>query len=164
MTEVGECAATDAVRNGSENTAEGALSAPQTVRSASTDDRSPGCRPPEGTIARRLYRGDCVLYRGGYVKDLSRLGRRLRDIVIVDNSPMSYALQPRNAVPCTSFIDDRSDTELYDIVKVLEQLAAVENVRRHMNPWQREWRRRVRRNAKLQQIEALRAQRAPQAQ
>ena len=115
-------------------------------------------------IARRLYRKDCSLYRGGYVKDLSRLGRRLRDIVIVDNAPMSYALQPRNAVPCTSFIDDKADRELYDILRVLEQLASVHNVRRHTDAWQREWRRRVRRNAKLQQQQQMLVQRQQQQQ
>ena len=32
------------------------------------------------------------------MKDLRRLGRELNQVVIIDNSPMSYMFQPENAV------------------------------------------------------------------
>ena len=32
------------------------------------------------------------------MQDLSRLGRELNQIVIIDNSPMSYMFHPQNAV------------------------------------------------------------------
>ncbi len=46
----------------------------------------------------RLFRESCVFHRGNYVKDLSRLGRELHKIIIVDNSPASYVFHPDNAV------------------------------------------------------------------
>lgn len=46
----------------------------------------------------RLFREACVLHNGSYVKDLNRLGRDLRRVIIVDNSPASYAFHPENAV------------------------------------------------------------------
>ncbi len=46
----------------------------------------------------RLFRESCVFHRGNYVKDLSRLGRELSKIIIVDNSPASYIFHPDNAV------------------------------------------------------------------
>ena len=46
----------------------------------------------------RLFRESCVFHRGNYVKDLSRLGRELHKIIIVDNSPASYIFHPDNAV------------------------------------------------------------------
>ena len=46
----------------------------------------------------RLFRESCVFHRGNYVKDLSRCGRELTKILIVDNSPASYIFHPENAV------------------------------------------------------------------
>jgi RNA polymerase II subunit A small phosphatase-like protein len=37
-----------------------------------------------------LYREDCTFWNGIFVKDLTRLGRRMEDIIIVDNSPAAY--------------------------------------------------------------------------
>ena len=49
-------------------------------------------------FACRLFRESCVFHRGNYVKDLSRLGRELHKIIIVDNSPASYVFHPDNTV------------------------------------------------------------------
>uniref|UniRef100_A0A674IHM8 Mitochondrial import inner membrane translocase subunit TIM50 n=1 Tax=Terrapene triunguis TaxID=2587831 RepID=A0A674IHM8_9SAUR len=51
-----------------------------------------------GAFRARLFRESCVFHRGNYVKDLSRLGRDLSRIIIVDNSPASYIFHPDNAV------------------------------------------------------------------
>ena len=39
---------------------------------------------PDGLIGFRLFRNSCCSVTGGYVKDLSRLGRDLKHVVIVD--------------------------------------------------------------------------------
>lgn len=54
-----------------------------------------------GVFRSRLFRESCVFYRGNYVKDLSRLGRDLNKVIIVDNSPASYIFHPDNAVSKT---------------------------------------------------------------
>lgn len=36
-------------------------------------------------------------------QDLSRLGRSLSDVAIVDNSPCSYVFHPSNAIPIESW-------------------------------------------------------------
>jgi RNA polymerase II subunit A small phosphatase-like protein len=64
-----------------------------------------------------------VYDRGNYVKDLSKLGRDLTRVVIVDNSPASYLYQPENAIPVSSWFDDRNDTLLKDIITDMEQVA-----------------------------------------
>ena len=51
-----------------------------------------------GVFRSRLFRESCVFHRGNYVKDLSRLGRELQKVVIIDNSPASYIFHPDNAV------------------------------------------------------------------
>lgn len=52
----------------------------------------------ESIFKSRLFREACSFYRGNYVKDLSRLGRDLGRVIIVDNSPASYIFHPDNAV------------------------------------------------------------------
>ncbi|XP_059246545.1 CTD small phosphatase-like protein isoform X3 [Mustela nigripes] len=51
-----------------------------------------------GVFRARLFRESCVFHRGNYVKDLSRLGRELSKVIIVDNSPASYIFHPENAL------------------------------------------------------------------
>jgi RNA polymerase II subunit A small phosphatase-like protein len=71
----------------------------------------------------RLFREACVQHGGNFVKDLSRLGRDMRTVIIVDNSPHSYAFQPFNAIGCGSWFDDTTDTELYDLQNFLFGIA-----------------------------------------
>jgi RNA polymerase II subunit A small phosphatase-like protein len=68
---------------------------------------------------------------GHYVKDLTVLNNDISQTIIVDNSPMSYIFQPgmfclvsmllfflfdvENAIDCTSFFDDPTDIELWQV-------------------------------------------------
>jgi len=81
-----------------------------------------------GTFKTRLFRESCVFHKGNYVKDLNRLGRDLRQVVIIDNSPQSYIFHPDNAVPVTSWFDDPNDTELLDLIPFFEALDKVDDV------------------------------------
>ncbi|KAM5228575.1 carboxy-terminal domain RNA polymerase II polypeptide A small phosphatase 1 isoform 1-T1 [Ctenodactylus gundi] len=81
-----------------------------------------------GAFRARLFRESCVFHRGNYVKDLSRLGRDLRRVLILDNSPASYVFHPDNAVPVASWFDNMSDTELHDLLPFFEQLSHVDDV------------------------------------
>ncbi|KAF2359776.1 Dullard phosphatase domain eukaryotic [Trinorchestia longiramus] len=81
-----------------------------------------------GVFRARLFRESCVFHRGNYVKDLSRLGRELHQVVIMDNSPASYIFHPDNAVPVSSWFDDMTDTELLDLIPFLETLSHVDSV------------------------------------
>jgi RNA polymerase II subunit A small phosphatase-like protein len=84
---------------------------------------------PKGFVKVRLFRESCVQHYGNYVKDLSLLGRRLEDTLIIDNSPFSYMFQPDNAIPITSWFNDRSDRELYDLIPFLmEQIVPCADV------------------------------------
>jgi RNA polymerase II subunit A small phosphatase-like protein len=47
-----------------------------------------------------LYRESCTYWNGIFVKDMTRLGRNMKDVIIVDNSPAAYLFQPENALPC----------------------------------------------------------------
>jgi Dullard-like phosphatase family protein len=75
----------------------------------------------------RLFREACVNYDGNFVKDLSRLGRELKNVIIIDNSSTSYMLQPRNAIAIKSWFDDPNDEELVHLANTLEDMAEVPN-------------------------------------
>ena len=54
----------------------------------------------------------------------------MKDVIIVDNSPIAFLFQPENAIPCTSWYDDMTDNELERIANILEKLAYEDDVRK----------------------------------
>ncbi|OAP64399.1 phosphatase PSR1 [Fonsecaea erecta] len=74
-------------------------------------------------VHHRLFRESCYNHQGNYVKDLSQVGRDLKETIIIDNSPTSYIFHPQHAVPISSWFSDAHDNELLDLIPVLEDLA-----------------------------------------
>ena len=85
---------------------------------------------PERLCTSRLYREHCTLHDSVYVKDLSLLGRHANNVILVDNSPNSYKLQPQNAVPIKTWYEDPEDTELLALMPFLAKLAYIDDVRK----------------------------------
>ncbi len=85
---------------------------------------------PERCAAHRLFREHCTFYNNSFAKDLTLLGRNLKNVIIVDNSPASYALQPENALPIQTWTDDMSDKSLYELIPILEALSRMPDVRK----------------------------------
>ena len=77
----------------------------------------------------RLFREACYPFEGSYVKDLQCMGRDPKSMILVDNSPHSYAFQPENAVPIGTFIDDMEDQELLDCLDTLLAVESAPDVR-----------------------------------
>lgn len=69
----------------------------------------------------RLYRDATRFVRGTHCKDISRLNRDPRKIVVLDDDPLAVQLSPQNAVLVTPYLDpaDKTDTELEDIAPFL---------------------------------------------
>ncbi|KAL3820223.1 hypothetical protein ACJIZ3_006128 [Penstemon smallii] len=80
-------------------------------------------------ISHRLYRDSCNEVEGKFVKDLSRVGRELKSVVIVDDNPNSYSFQIDNAIPIKPFIDDVGDEELKKLIRFFEGFDLVEDSR-----------------------------------
>lgn len=67
---------------------------------------------PEGELVHhRLYREHCLHIEELYVKDLSRVNRKLDRVVLVDNAASSFCLQLGNGIPILPFYDGK-DFEL----------------------------------------------------
>lgn len=95
----------------------------------------------------RLFRENCTLYNGVFVKDLSLMNRDLKDLIIIDvsedtkqrlvvwsiwstiqNSETSFLFQPANAVHIKSYFDDPKDRELYRLIPFLIFLSNVREI------------------------------------
>ena len=72
----------------------------------------------------KLYRKHTEQINGIFIKDLSKLGRDLSKILIVDNNKDNFSLQPENGLHICSFVGDQNDDELYnlsgDLMKIVE--------------------------------------------
>ena len=68
-----------------------------------------------------------------YVKDLSIIeDRDLRELIIVDNSIISFAFNLSNGVPIKAFVGEGNDEELLYMVTFLEEIYAFTDVRAHI--------------------------------
>jgi CTD small phosphatase-like protein 2 len=65
--------------------------------------------PESKYISHRLYRQHCTFEKGMYLKDLRNINRNHEDMAIVDNSSISYAIQPENGIPIIPFYDNNKD-------------------------------------------------------
>ena len=68
---------------------------------------------------------------GNYVKDLSKLGRRMDKVILLDHDPTAGKFQPENTIVLKPFEGDETDRELFDILELLKAAAtAQEDVRK----------------------------------
>ena len=71
----------------------------------------------------KLYRKHTEQINGVFIKDLSKLGRDIEKIIIVDNNKDNFSLQPENGLHICSFLGDQNDDELYalseDLMKIV---------------------------------------------
>ena len=82
---------------------------------------------PSGVISHRLYRQHAVHFLNVYhqqttfIKDLSRLGRDLSTVVIVDNLKENFMWQPKNGIHIKTWTSDQDDESLLMLIPLLKQ-------------------------------------------
>ena len=90
--------------------------------------------PDNELFSARLYRQHCVETEYGLIKDLRLIqNRNLKDMVIVDNSALSFAFNVNNGIPILPYYDNSRDEELKHLRYYLNCLreARVHDVRVH---------------------------------
>ena len=70
-----------------------------------------------------LYRQHTTIENEEFIKDLSKLGRKLSRMIIVDNMPQNFRLQPENGIYIKPFWgDDNDDDVLFSLAKILDKI------------------------------------------
>jgi Dullard-like phosphatase family protein len=80
--------------------------------------------------AQRMFRENCTHVDGVLVKDLTLINRSLAEVIIVDNNPSVLMLYPDNAIMSHTWVGNRRDRELMDVIwPLLSRCAAAADVR-----------------------------------
>jgi Dullard-like phosphatase family protein len=92
----------------------------------------------------KLYRQHTDFIDGTHFKDLSKLGRNLSKIIIIDNLEDNYQLQPKNGLNIIDFEGDDNDYELIYLKQDLLNLVKVPglDVRNELDSIRRNMRKR----------------------
>ena len=67
---------------------------------------------PDKVISYRLYRQHTIYFENVNIKDLDKLGRDLKQVIIIDNSKENYSFQPKNGLNIADFEGNEYDEEL----------------------------------------------------
>ena len=78
--------------------------------------------PEKKFISYRLYREHTTVLKRTYLKDISKLGRDLSKIIIIDNASDNFRLQTDNGIFINTWIDDQTDTILFDLIPILKDI------------------------------------------
>ena len=72
----------------------------------------------------KLNRDHCIIVKNDYIKDITKIGRDINKIIIVDNIPQNYRLNKENGIYIKSFYGDNpNDKVLYYLSKILVKIA-----------------------------------------
>ena len=87
-----------------------------------------------------LYREHAVIIEDDFVKDLTRIGRGLDRIIIIDDMPQNFRLQKDNGITIKPFLGNNlDDSALYDLVPILKHIAeSGKDVRIGLNKYRKE--------------------------
>ena len=94
---------------------------------------------PDGVISGRLYRRHTINMGDITIKDLNKLGRDLRHVIIIDNCIENYSLQPKNGLNIIDFEGNEYDDELEYLKDDLLKLVKLnpDDVRYYLNDIQK---------------------------
>ena len=71
----------------------------------------------------RLFREHCTFDNGIYIKDLKIIDRKLNNMIIIDNNPLSYDNNVDNGIPILSWYEDMNDNELLKLIPILKYMS-----------------------------------------
>ena len=66
-----------------------------------------------------FFREHSVISGNDFVKDISRIGRDMKKIIIIDNMEQNFRLNKKNGIKIKAFYGDQNDKVLYELSKIL---------------------------------------------
>ena len=83
-------------------------------------------------IQHRLYREHTTIINGVNVKDIKKLGRNLKKVIIIDNISENFGKESDNGIFITPWFGDKNDKELKYLIPILIEISKnkVEDVRK----------------------------------
>ena len=79
---------------------------------------------PDGVVSDKLYRQHTINIGNSYIKDLEKLGRDIKKIIIIDNISENFSQQPENGLNIIDFEGNEYDDELKflkeDLIKLVK--------------------------------------------
>ena len=90
---------------------------------------------PDGVISDRLYRQHTINVGNTNLKDLEKLGRDIKHVIIIDNFMENFSLQPKNGLNIIDFEGNEYDDELIYLKEDLLKLVKLnpDDVRFYLN-------------------------------
>ena len=79
--------------------------------------------PDKEIIKYRLYRQHVTIMGCSVYKDLTKLGRDLSKVIIIDNMKDNFRMQPNNGLYVKTWINDINDYQFKDLLKILKDIA-----------------------------------------
>ena len=79
---------------------------------------------PDGVVSDKLYRQHTINMDNSYIKDLDKLGRDIKKVIIIDNISENFSKQPQNGLNICDFEGNEYDEELKylkeDLIKLIK--------------------------------------------
>ena len=66
-----------------------------------------------------FFREHSIIDGNDFVKDISRIGRDMKKIIIIDNMEENFRLNKKNGIKIIPFYGDRNDNVLFELKKIL---------------------------------------------
>ena len=66
-----------------------------------------------------FFREHSVISGNDFVKDISRIGRDMKKIIIIDNMEQNFRLNKKNGIKIKAFYGDQNDKVLFELCKIL---------------------------------------------
>ena len=66
-----------------------------------------------------FFREHSVISGNDFVKDISRIGRDMKKIIIIDNMEQNFRLNKKNGIKIKAFYGEQNDKVLFELCKIL---------------------------------------------